>query len=150
MIRRFLLPGFPLIFFGIVEGLVFLSYQHSDGRFHWFLHFFVGGTVAFGVLAALTYWTGRVIRFPLLWLFLGHMLAMFPDMLFGLLSIPHQSWMDVFLLHISAHFIPGQNWTWYGIFLVSLGSYFAARWTTEARGEVPAAATLQASGMPRQ
>ncbi|MDQ3775608.1 MAG: hypothetical protein M3461_15280 [Pseudomonadota bacterium] len=31
--------------------------------------------------------------------------------------------MDVFLLHVQAHFIPGRNLTWYLIFLLILAAY---------------------------
>ncbi len=41
-----------------------------------------------------------------------------PDLLgFGASPRPHQRWMDVFLGHLSTHFIPGRNITWYVIFL---------------------------------
>ncbi len=146
MTRRFWFPRLQFIVFGVVEGLVFLSYQHSDGRFHWFFHFFVGGTVTFSILATCMYWTRRPVRRLLLWLFLGHMLAMFPDILFGLLSIAHEPWKDIFLLHISAHFVPGRNWTWYAIFLVSLGSYLAACYVIKAR-EISVTPPAQAPGI---
>jgi hypothetical protein len=42
-------------------------------------------------------------------------------------------WMDVFLLHISAHFMPGRNWTWYVIFLVCHAMYLSARRAAEVR-----------------
>ncbi len=35
----------------------------------------------------------------------------------------HQWWMDAFLGHISSHFVPGRNWRWYGVFLLTLGGY---------------------------
>ncbi len=129
---------FQVMLLGVAEGLVFLSYQHSDGRFHWFLHFFVGATAALSSLAMWTYWTGCAARLALLWVFVGHMLAMLPDLLFGLARIPHEPWMDIFLLHISAHFLPGRNWTWYGLFLLSLASYFAALWRAEVNRQGPA------------
>jgi hypothetical protein len=31
--------------------------------------------------------------------------------------------MDVFLRHISTHFVPGRNWTWYAVFLVTSAAY---------------------------
>lgn len=127
-----------VMLFGVAELLVFLSYHHSDGRFHWFLHFFVGATAALSFLTLWTYGTGCAARLPLLWIFIGHMLAMLPDLLFGLGRIPHEPWMDVFLLHISVHFVPGRNWTWYGLFLLSLASYFAALWLTEVNRQAPA------------
>ena len=66
--------------------------------------------------------SGRPVPFPLLWLILGHAVAMFPDFLFEA-GIAHRRWMDVFLGHLSTHFIPGRNWTWCGIFLLALATY---------------------------
>ncbi|MBN2887696.1 MAG: hypothetical protein JXM75_13420, partial [Chromatiaceae bacterium] len=100
---------------------------------HWFLHFFVGASAALIVMALLTYRSGRVVRFPLLWLLSGHIIAMFPDILWNFQWLPHQPWMDIFLLHISSHFIPGRNWTWYALFLVSLALYLYARAAVEER-----------------
>lgn len=127
--------------FVVAELVIFLSYQHSDGRFHWFLHFFVGATVTLTALAAQTWWSGRVLRYPLLWVLLGHLLAMIPDLLFAIM--PHQPWMDLFLVHVSAHFMPGRNWTWYALFLLSLAGYLAARAIAEARHTAPVADRLR-------
>lgn len=143
---RFLGLGWQFALFATAEGLLYLSYQHHDARFHWFLHFFVGTSAALLVLAVLTYGATRTIRVPLLWLLMGHVIAMFPDILWNLQWLPHQPWMDVFLLHISAHFIPGRNWTWYAIFLVCLALYLSARRATELRAQkVPADASWEPS-----
>ena len=34
--------------------------------------------------------------------------------------------MDVFAGHISTHFVPGRNLTWYAVLLASLGLYLVA------------------------
>lgn len=120
-------------FFAVAEVLLYLSYQHQDARFHWFLHIFVGTSAALVTMAVLTYWSGRTIRFPLLWLLTGHLIAMLPDILWTLQWLPHQPWMDVFLLHISSHFIPGRNWTWYVMFLGCLALHLYTRRAAEAR-----------------
>jgi hypothetical protein len=119
--------------FVAAEVLLYLSYRHHDARFHWFLHFFVGTSAALIAMAVLTYGSARPVRFPLLWLLTGHLIAMLPDILWNLQLLPHQPWMDVFLLHISAHFMPGRNWTWYVIFLVCLAMYLSARRAAEVR-----------------
>jgi hypothetical protein len=119
--------GWQSALFAPMELLLYLSYQHHDARFHWFLHFFVGSSAALIVMAVRTYWFNRTILFPLLWLLTGHSIAMFPDILWNFQLLRHQSWMDVFLGHISSHFIPGRNWTWYVIFLVCLALYLYAR-----------------------
>jgi hypothetical protein len=119
----------------IVEFVLYLSYQHHDAGFHWFLHFFVGTSAALVVLTILTYWFNRIIALPLLWLLGGHVIAMFPDFLWNLQVLPHQPWMDVFLLHVSAHFTPGRNWTWYVVFLISLAVYLVARCQMEMKSQ---------------
>ena len=121
--------------FAIAEVLLYLSYQQHDARFHWFLHFFVGTSAAMVVLTILTYGFNRIIPFSMLWLLLGHAMAMFPDILWNLQVLPHQPWMDVFLLHVSSHFTPGRNWTWYVIFMISLGLYLFARREMELRSD---------------
>ena len=133
MSSLFLRRSWRSALFVAAEVLLYLSYQHHDARFHWFLHFFVGTSAALIAMAVLTYWSARPIRFPLLWLFTGHIIAMLPDILWNLQWLPHQPWMDVFLLHISSHFIPGRNWTWYVIFLVCLALYLYARRAAEVR-----------------
>lgn len=106
------------------EYLLFLSYRGHDARFHWFTHFFVGASVALIVMSIITWRVRRVIRLPLLWIFLAHVFAILPDLLFSILKIAHNlSWSDLFLLHIHSHFIPGRNITWYLIFVLSLGLY---------------------------
>ncbi|MGE3977335.1 MAG: hypothetical protein AB7F94_07065 [Nitrospira sp.] len=114
------------------EAYLYVSYQQNDGRFHWFLHFFVGASASFIVMGLMMWWSERIIRHPLLWIFVGHVIAMFPDILWNFLVATHQPWMDVFLVHIAAHFIPGRNWTWYAIFLASLTFYLYQRAVKEA------------------
>lgn len=143
MSKRRIQPWLECLLFVAAELVIFFSYQHSDVRFHWFLHFFVGATVALTALAVQTCWSSRILRYPLLWILLGHTLAMIPDPLFAIM--PHQPWMDLFLLHISVHFIPGRNWSWYALFLISLGGYLAARAVVETRHSAAAPADRQAA-----
>jgi Protein of unknown function, DUF547 len=127
--------GWQSWLFALIEILLYLSYQHHDARFHWFLHFFVGTSTALIVLVVLTYYVNRTIDLPMLWLLMGHAIAMLPDILWNFQLLPHQPWMDVFLFHVSSHFIPGRNWTWYVIFLICLAAYFYARRATELRAK---------------
>ena len=108
-----------------VEVALYLSYRGHDARFHWFTHFFVGASTALVVMAAVTVRTGRPAAYPLAWPLLGHLFAMTPDLLFTA-GIAHQRWMDVFLGHITSHFVPGRNLTWYAVFLAALALYLAA------------------------
>ncbi|MDP8937206.1 MAG: hypothetical protein M3O23_05685, partial [Actinomycetota bacterium] len=88
-----------------VEIALYLSYRGHDARFHWFTHFFVGSAVALLIMSVVALWTGRPVPLPLVWPLLGHLYAMFPDFLFTGGHIAHEPWMDVFLGHISTHFV---------------------------------------------
>ena len=66
----------------------------------------------------------RPVPLPLVWPFLAHVAAMFPDFLFTA-GVAHEPWMDLFLGHLSTHFVPGRNLTWFVVFLVALGAYLA-------------------------
>ncbi|MDF0668468.1 MAG: hypothetical protein P0119_20660 [Nitrospira sp.] len=105
------------------EVFLYISYRQNDGRFHWFLHLFVGASTVPIMMALIMWLSGRILRYPLRWIFVGHVVAMFPDILWNFLMGTHEPWMDMFLGHISAHFIPGRNWTWYAVFLASLACY---------------------------
>lgn len=105
-----------------VETLLFLSYRSHDARFHWFTHFFVGASAGLIAMAGVAARRQRAISLPLLWIVAAHLFAMFPDLLF-LAGIPHQPWMDLFLAHISSHFVPGQNLTSLLVFLAALATY---------------------------
>lgn len=119
------------------EGLVFFLYQEHDARFHWFVHFFAGGSLALLLMAWLAYWAHRRILWPLVWVFAGHVFGALPDILFRFASVLHAPWMDVFQWHVSAHFMPGRNWTWYGIFMVSLGLYLVALGAVARKSSAP-------------
>lgn len=106
----------------VIEVALYLSYRHHDARFHWFTHFLVGASAALLVMAAVAARMRRAVPYPLVWPIVGHLVAMFPDFLFRL-GIAHARWMDVFLGHVSSHFIPGRNLTWYLVFLASLAVY---------------------------
>ena len=108
-----------------VEILLYVFYFAHEARFHWFTHFFVGASVALLAMSAVSHRARRPVPLPLLWPVLGHIIAMFPDFLFEA-GIAHRRWMDVFLGHLSTHFIPGRNWTWYTVFLVTLALYLQA------------------------
>jgi uncharacterized membrane protein YhhN len=109
----------------VVEVGLYLSYRGHDARFHWFTHVFVGASAAFVVMAVVTTRTRRPVPYPLVWPLLGHVFAMTPDLLFTA-GIAHRRWMDLFLGHVSAHFVPGRNVTWYTAFVVSFGVYLLA------------------------
>ncbi len=100
-------------------------------------------------MAALAWRCRRAVRLPGLWVVLGHLVAMFPDFLFAA-GIPHRRWMDVFLGHLSTHFVPGRNLTWYAVFLGALAGYLAvlAGATPGGRGGAAGRATSLVRSLP--
>ncbi|MGD9889916.1 MAG: hypothetical protein AB7R89_01465 [Dehalococcoidia bacterium] len=104
------------------EVYLYVAYRAHEARFHWFTHFFVGGSVALMIMAGMAWRTRRPVPYPLVWIIVGHLVAMFPDFLFDA-GIAHYRWMDVFLGHLSTHFIPGRNDTWFAVFLACLALY---------------------------
>jgi len=106
----------------VAELALYASYQGEDGRFHWFTHFFAGTAFVLVAMALVAKAMGRPVRLPFLWLLLGHLVAMTPDFAF-VEGVAHGRWMDVFLAHVSSHYILGRNWTWYVVFVVALGAY---------------------------
>lgn len=108
--------------FAAVEVVLYLSYLSRDAPFHWFTHFFAGTALALAVMAVVARRTRRPVPRPLVWLLLGHLAAMAPDIAF-LGGVAHRRWMDVFVGHVSSHYVPGRNWTWYAAFLAALGVY---------------------------
>lgn len=109
----------------VVEIALYLSYRGHDARFHWFTHFFVGSAVALLIMSLVALRTRRPVPLPLVWPLLGHLYAMFPDFLFSGGHMAHEPWMDVFLGHISTHFVPGRNLTWYVVFLAAVALYLS-------------------------
>ena len=105
-----------------VEVGLYASYTGHDARFHWFTHFYVGASASLLVMAALSWRTRMPVSRPLVWLLVGHLYAMTPDFLFAA-GVAHQRWMDIFLGHISSHFVPGRNNTWLAVFAFSLAVY---------------------------
>ncbi len=105
------------------EITAYSIYSGHRASFHWFTHFFVGGSIALLAMAIWMSRTRRPVRYPLFWLYLCHIFALVPDLLFDFAHTPHERWMDIFFGHISTHFVPGRNWTWYVVFMLSLGLY---------------------------
>lgn len=109
----------------VAEVGLYHSYRGHDARFHWFTHFFVAAAVVLVAGAVYVWRTGRPMRLPLVWVLGAHMFAMFPDLLFQA-GIAHYRWMDLFLGHISSHFVPGRNLTWFAVAAVALALYVLA------------------------
>ena len=108
-----------------VEIVLYWFYVNGDGAFHWFTHFFAGTSAALVIMTTFVLVRRRPVRLPLLWLIVGHVVAMGPDVLF-VHEMAHRRWMDVFVAHNVSHFIPGRNVTWYVVFLAFLAAYLWA------------------------
>lgn len=119
-----------LVVLVLAEVLLFRTYSVHDARFHWATHFLVAVIVAaivMIVLLALRKAPGP--RFPLLLVLGLHLYAMAPDLVFRA-GAPHAAWMDVFLGHISVHYLPGGDTSWLALAIAAVGTYTAmlSRW----------------------
>lgn len=90
------------------ETYAYQRYAAYGAQFHFWLHGLVGGYLGMAVLV-----TWRLLRpharrrataAPSG--FAGHLLSAVPDVLFVALGLLHATWMDVFVVHISLHFVP--------------------------------------------
>ncbi len=124
----------------VAEVLLFRSYFHHEAGFHWATHFLIGLTAAAAVNAVWLALKGAPARGQLLWVLGLHLYAMFPDLLFSAGLIPHDGWMDVFLGHISSHYVPGGDVTWLVVALLASGAYAAllSAWLAARRVEADA------------
>lgn len=99
-----------------LEGYTYTRYAAYGAEFHFWLHALLGGTAALTLLAAVRLIrTRRHRRRPeqrrndpstSSSALLGHVWSAFPDVLFLGFGVLHASWMDVFGLHITIHFVP--------------------------------------------
>ena len=126
-----------LVLLVLAEIALYASYSAHDARFHWATHFLVG--LAFASLVLLfrllvTGAPGPRLLLPMVLVF--HLYAMLPDLLFRG-GVPHYRWMDVFLGHVAAHYLPGGDGSWLVIALTCLGLYVAAltAWIRARRAE---------------
>ena len=118
---------------------LFASYRGHEASFHWATHFLVGLSVATLVNLLWLVLKGAPARFQIVSILAAHLFAMFPDLLFSA-GIPHDGWMDVFLAHISSHYVPGGAYTWLFVALAlsALYAIFLSAWLTARRAEADA------------
>lgn len=140
---RPLRPRALLIQLGILvvaEVVLFRSYFHHEAGFHWATHFLVGLTAGAVVNAVWLALKGAPARGQLLWVLGLHLYAMFPDLLFSPGLIPHDGWTDLFLGHISSHYVPGGDATWLLVALLASGAYatLLSAWLAARRAEADA------------
>lgn len=113
-----------LAFLAVMEVLLYRVYFGHNADFHWATHFLVGLIAA--SLANLLWLLvkGAPARGLLLSIYVAHIIAMAPDLLFSF-GIPHAQWMNVFLGHIWVHYLPGRNTTWLVLAILASGAYAA-------------------------
>ena len=109
----------------VAELALFASYRGHEAGFHWATHFLVGLTAAGLLNLAWLALKGAPMRGQIASIYGLHLFAMFPDLLFSA-GIPHDDWMDVFLGHISSHYVAGGAATWLVLALASSGIYAGA------------------------
>jgi pimeloyl-ACP methyl ester carboxylesterase len=115
-----------LVLLVVAEVGLYVSYDAHDARFHWATHFLVALAFASLVLLVRLLVTGVPGPRLLLPSVLGfHLFAMAPDLLFRG-GVPHYRWMDVFLGHVAAHYLPGGDGTWLVVALICLGLFVGA------------------------
>lgn len=89
-----------------VEAYFFLRYAENGALFHFWLHLLLGGWVGLGLLTLHRLGTRRASHVrPWNAGFFGHVYHAAPDVLFLAVGLLHYTWMDVFALHITAHFL---------------------------------------------
>ncbi len=115
-----------LVILVLAEVALYASYADHDARFHWATHFLVAlGFTALLLLARLLVTGVPGPRYLLLTLLGFHLYAMAPDLLFRG-GVPHYRWMDVFLGHVAAHYLPGGDLAWLLIALTCTAGYVTA------------------------
>jgi hypothetical protein len=92
----------------VIEGYFLVRYLAFGALFHLYVHGLLGVGLALAGHAA---WRARrpggAGAPELLGVALaGHIASAVPDVLFLTAEIPHAAWMDVFVAHISIHFVP--------------------------------------------
>lgn len=118
-----------LVVLSVAEIGLFSSYSGHDARFHWATHFLVGLIAALVWLSAYLLIAAKPAPGQLIVVLLFHLFAMTPDLLFRT-DIPHYRWMDVFLGHVSAHYLPDGDDSWLALALIALAGYawLLCRW----------------------
>ncbi|MCW2608419.1 MAG: hypothetical protein JWO60_3112 [Frankiales bacterium] len=112
------------------EGYFYVRYAQSGAEFHFWLHALLGGALGLGVLTAARLVRPREVR-P--WRtheagMLGHLWSAVPDVLFLVSGALHVAWMDVFALHITAHFLwPGPLLAALVLWACGVGAWTAER-----------------------
>jgi hypothetical protein len=124
-----------------VEVWFWYRYHASGADFHYWLHALLGAALGLGLLTAarlarprdpeVRQWRAHEASL------VGHLWSAVPDVLFLTTGALHVAWMDLFAVHITAHFL------WPGALLaaVVLWALAVAAWTAMRLGARRASAT---------
>ncbi|WP_380167880.1 hypothetical protein [Jannaschia sp. R86511] len=128
----------------VAEVVLYRTYTGHDAAFHWSTHFLVAVIVTVAWHALHLRWRARPAPAQLLSVLGFHLVAMAPDLLFRA-GVAHERWMDVFLGHISSHYIPGGDRTWLALAVLAVLAY---TWQLRS-GLTPAPASRPTAGGAR-
>lgn len=106
----------------VAEVILYRTYTGHDAAFHWSTHFLVAVIATATWHAVYLRWRGRPAPAQLLTVVGFHLVAMTPDLLFRT-GVAHERWMDVFLGHVSSHYVPGGDRTWLALAVLAVLAY---------------------------
>jgi hypothetical protein len=138
----------------VIEGYFLVRYLAFGALFHLYVHGLLGVGLALAGHAA---WRARrpggAGAPELLGVALaGHIASAVPDVLFLTAEIPHAAWMDVFVAHISIHFVPAPLALTFAVLAAGVAAQVArvAGAAPGGRARRPVAAAEQHRGPPRR
>ena len=117
-----------------VEAVLFSRYRSYGALWHFWLHALLGGALGFTVLTVVALARRQPVGGTAPWRAAagGHLYSAMPDVLFVAAGVLHAWWMDVFALHMTAHFLPSPLLSLFAVFALALFGWAAV--TTGRRG----------------
>ncbi len=122
------------------EAYLYRGYVELDAVLHYWLHSLMGAVVGIAALTLVALVRRRTPRGVWAAGAGGHLFSAVPDVLFLVAGILHVRWMDVFVLHITVHFVPVPLATLFALFVAVLGAWVATLYGRRLTGAVTLAA----------
>ncbi len=130
--------GLTALALASVEVWFYARYAQQGAQFHFWLHALLGGALGLTVLTLLRLRWPREAR-PLRAheaTLAGHLYSAVPDVLFLVVGALHVPWMDVFALHITAHFLwPGPLPAALALWALAVAAWTAVRLGARRTGQ---------------